>query len=122
MPGVNLDLAPQYLFPPDVKPGPDAVPAPSINTEQIFEVLISAPLNSDEFEAALDRIFADDSATPAALTTKSPSPASRPSVGLGAQDATASARVTECLCVPSPTPPDYVSTKVPSSLPRAHGT
>ena len=36
--------------------------------------------------------------------------------------ATAPARDTECLCVPSPTPPDDTSTKVPPSLPRAHGT
>ena len=52
---------PQCPFPPDAKPGLDAAPASSLDTEQVFEVLISAPLNSDEFEAALDRLFADES-------------------------------------------------------------
>ena len=103
------------------QPRPDAVPATSLlDTEQIFQLLISAPLNSDEFEAALNRLFADDSATTAALTPKTPSPAGCTSGGLGAQarDTTASARVAECLCVPSPTPPDDTSTKVPPSLLR----
>ena len=52
---------PQCLFPPDAKPGLDVVLASSLDAEQVFEVLISAPLNSDEFEAALDRLFADES-------------------------------------------------------------
>ena len=82
-----LPPTPQCLFAPDAKPGPEAVPATSLDTDQIFEVLISAPLNSDEFEAALDRLFADDSATTAAHTPKTPSPAGCTSDGLGAQDA-----------------------------------
>ena len=99
------------------KPGP----ATSLNdTEQIFQVLISAPLNSDEFEAALDRLFADDSATTAALTPQTPSPAGCTSGGLGAQDAKASARVTECFCAPSPTPPADTSIKVPTTSTTAH--
>ena len=61
---------PHCLFPSGAKPGLDAAPASSLDTEQVFEVLISAPINSDEFEAALDRLFADDSATSAALTIK----------------------------------------------------
>jgi len=85
--------------------------------DALLRARVAGWLGHNEFEEAilqlfvlsiraeeLDRLFADDSATPAALTTKSPSPAGCPSGGLGAQDATASARVTEYLCVPSPTP------------------
>ena len=106
---------PQCLFPPDAKPGPDAVPATSLDTEQILQVLISAPLNSDEFEAALDRLFADDSATTAALTPRTPSPAGCTPGDLGAQDATASDQGPEFLCVPSPISPDVTGTKVPKT-------
>ena len=47
------------------------------------------------------------------LTSSAPSPAGCTSGGLGAQDATASARGRECLSAPSPIPRDVPGTQVP---------
>ena len=46
--------------------------------------------------------------------SSAPESAGSTSGGLGAQDATASDRVTECLCAPSPNPPDDTGIKVPT--------
>ena len=108
---------PQCLFRTDINTGTAVAPADSVGgsiQDQIFSVLCSAPLKSVEFEEALDRLFTYDSVTPAALTPMAPSPAGCKSGGLGAQDATAYDRGTECLPAPSPVPQrDVLSAQVP---------
>ena len=80
-------------------------PTVATEVENLLSVRAAGWLDQHEFEEAILQLFVNCDAT-AAHTPKTPSPAGCTSDGLGAQDATASARVTECLCVPSPTPPD----------------
>ena len=131
---------PQCLFRTDITTGTAVAPADSVGgsiQDQIFSVLCSATLKSVELEEALDllftydsvtpaalrlqkieealdRRFTYDSVTPAALTPMAPSPAGCKSGGLGAQDATAYDRGTECLPTPSPVPQrDVLGAQVP---------
>ena len=130
----------QCLFRADINTGTAFAPADFVGgsiQDQIFSVLCSAPLKSVEFEEAidrlftydivtpaalrlkkieeaLDRLFTYDSVTPSALTPMAPSPAGCKSGGLGAQDATAYDRGTECLPTPSPVPQrDVLGDQVP---------
>ena len=88
----DLPPTPQCLFRTDIKTGTTVVPADSVGgsiEDEIFSVLCAAPLQSVEFEEAIDLLFTYDSVTPSALTPTAPSPAGCNLDGLGAQDATA---------------------------------
>ena len=82
-------------------------------TQNEFEEAILKFFVNCDAPAAL--LFADDSATTAALTPRTPSPAGCTPGDLGAQDATASDQGPEFLCVPSPISPDVTGTKVPKT-------
>ena len=82
-------------------------------TQNEFEEAILKFFVTCDAPAAL--LFADDSATTAALTPRTPSPAGCTPGDLGAQDATASDQGPEFLCVPSPISPDVTGTKVPKT-------
>ena len=82
-------------------------------TQNEFEEAILKFFVTCDAPAAL--LFADDSATTAALTPRTPSPAGCAPGDLGAQDATASDQGPEFLCFPSPISPDVTGTKVPKT-------
>ena len=122
----NADDGIQLLFEPDAAytGGALAVKSADANGElqQRCRVILPITVDQDGTQAKFRKkmpVKRDPSVT---ITTKSPSSAGCAPGGLGAMGATAPDRDTECLCVPSPTPPDDTSTKVPPSLPRAHGT
>ena len=81
--------------------------------QALLRSLAAGWLLPHEFEEVFLKFFAQCDAS-AALINKPPSPVGCTSDGSGAQDVTASARVTECLCVQSPTPPD--DTRAPRCL------
>ena len=74
----DLPPTPQCLFRTDIKTGTAVVPADSVGgsiEDEIVSVLCTAPLQSVEFEEAIDRLFTYDCVTPSALTPTVPSPA-----------------------------------------------
>jgi hypothetical protein len=65
----DLPPTPQCLFRTDIKTGTAVAPADSVGgsiEDEIFSVR-TAPLQSVEFEEALDRLHTYDSVTPAAM-------------------------------------------------------